>query len=301
MEKIRITDDYVFKTIFGKKGNEDILKNLLISILEIPIKEIEILHDEHLDREIEANKEGILDIRATLNNNIIVNIEMQVRNEHNMIDRSLYYWSSLYSRGLKKRQDYTNNSKTIAINILDYNIFKDGPYHEKCMITRRYNNEILTDDLEMHFIQIPKCEKQEIKTAIDFWIRFISNMKDKEVEKMKDEMSEETIEAIIKAEEEYQRIMADPRAQRLIERMEMARYDRAAEKYYAEKIGREEGMKKGIAEGKKEGMKQGMEKGMEKGRKDERIEIAKKMKNKRAEIDFIIETTGLTKEEIEKL
>ena len=42
MEKIRITDDYVFKTIFGKKGNEDILKNLLISILEIPIKEIEI-------------------------------------------------------------------------------------------------------------------------------------------------------------------------------------------------------------------------------------------------------------------
>lgn len=285
MEKIRITDDYVFKTIFGKKGNEDILKNLLISILEIPIKEIEILHDEHLDRDIESNKEGILDIRATLNNNIIVNIEMQVRNEHNMIDRSLYYWSSLYSRGLKKRQDYTNNSKTIAINILDYNIFKDGPYHEKCMITRRYNNEILTDDLEMHFIQIPKCEKQEIKTAIDFWIRFISNMNDEEVEKMKGEMSEETIEAIIKAEEEYQRIMADPRAQRLIERMEMARYDRAAEKYYAEKIGREEGMKQGMKQGKK----------------DERIEIAKKMKNKGIDIDSIIEITGLLKEEIEKL
>ena len=130
MEEIKLTNDYVFKKIFRKHGNENILKELLISILNIQIKEIEILHDVHLERETQENKEGILDIKATLNNNIIVNIEMQVRNEHNMIDRSLYYWSKLYSKSLSKKQDYIETNKTIAINILDYNIFDEGPYHE---------------------------------------------------------------------------------------------------------------------------------------------------------------------------
>lgn len=289
MDKLRITNDYIFKTIFGKKGNENILKELLISILNIQIKEIEILHDVHLERDIEDNKEGILDIRATLNNNIIVNIEMQVRDKHNMIDRSLYYWSKLYSQSLRKRQDYIESNKTIAINILDYNIFEDGPYHEKCMITRKYNNEVLTSDLEIHFIQIPKCEKEKIKTTLDFWIRFISNMKDEEVEKMKGEMSYETLNAVMEAHEEYMRIMSDPQIRRAIERREMAEYDRISEKMYARKEGKEEGRREGIREGIKE------------GKKEEKIDIAKKLKEKNIDITIIIETTGLTKEEIEKL
>lgn len=98
-----------------------------------------------------------MDIKATLNNNITVNIEMQIRNQYNMIDRTLYYWSNLYSNSLYKKQNYKENNKTITINILEFNIFKEGPYHEKCMIRRDYNKEILTEDLEIHFIQIPKC------------------------------------------------------------------------------------------------------------------------------------------------
>ena len=269
MEEIKLTNDYVFKKIFGKQGNENILKELLISILNIPIKEIEILHDVHLERETQENKEGILDIKATLNNNIIVNIEMQVRNEHNMIDRSLYYWSKLYNKSLSKKQDYIESNKTIAINILDYNIFEDGPYHEKCMITRRYNNEILTNDLELHFIQIPKCKKEKIKTTLDFWIRFISNIKDEEVEKMKGEINEETWNAVKEAQEEYWRIMADPEMSAIAELREKSIMDRRFARTHA--------------------------------RKEGKIEIAKRMKNKGIDIDVISEMTELSKEEIEKL
>ena len=50
MEKLKLTNDYVFKKLFGKQGNEEILKDLLISILEIPIKEIEVIKDAHLER-----------------------------------------------------------------------------------------------------------------------------------------------------------------------------------------------------------------------------------------------------------
>ncbi len=273
MDKLKITNDYVFKTIFGKKGNEEILKDLLISILNIEIKEIEILHDVHLERLTQENKESILDIKATLNNNIIVNIEMQVRNEYNMIDRSLYYWANLYSSSLYKKQDYLESNKTIVINILDFNIFKEGPYHEKCMITREYNKEILTEDLEMHFIQIPKCEKEKIKTTIDLWIRFIANIKDEEVEKMKDKVGQDTLKAVAKAQEEYWKIMANPETRRMAEIREKTIRDRVS----------------GLNNAKRE------------GERNKSIEIAKKMKNENIEINVIERITGLTKEVIEEL
>lgn len=265
MHKLKVTNDYVFKRIFGKQGNEKILKDLLISILEIPIKEIEVIHDSQLERTIKDNKVGILDIKAILNNNITINIEMQVKDQSNMVDRSLYYWSNLYSNGLYKKEDYTQNNKTIVINILEFNIFKDGPYHEKCMIRRDYNGEVLTEDLEMHFIQIPKAEKEKIKTTLDLWIRFIGNIKDEEVEKMKYEVNEETRNAVMEAQEEYWKIMADPVTRRLAELREKAIRD---------EVTNINGTKR---------------------------EIAKKLKEEKVDIEIIIKTTGLTKEEIERL
>lgn len=273
MEEYKLTNDYIFKKIFGTEGNENILKELLISILNIPIKEIELLHDVHLARETEESKEGILDIKATLNNNIIVNIEMQVKNEYNMIDISLYYWSKLYNGSLKKKQNYKETNKTIAINILDYNIFEDGPYHEKCMIKREYNNEILTNDLEIHFIQIPKCKKEKIKTTLDFWIRFIGNIKDKEVEEMKKKISEETWKAVAEVQEQYWKIMSDPETRAIADLREKRIMDRKFLIAHAEKQASDKSKK----------------------------EIAKKMKEEGMSIELIEKMTGLDKEEIEQL
>jgi len=217
MEKLKVTNDYVFKRIFGKQGNESILKDFLIAVLELPIEEIEIIKDAHLDRTVVDNKSGILDIKATLNNKIIVNIEMQVRNQHNMIDRSLYYWSNLYSSNLYKKQNYRDNNKTITINILMFNIFKEGPYHEKCMIRRNYNNEILTEDLEMHFIQIPKCKKEDIKTKLDKWVQFIGNISKEGVD-----IAMKENEEIRKAQEELEYLTGDEEEKRLAELREKA-------------------------------------------------------------------------------
>ena len=217
MEKLKVTNDYVFKRIFGKQGNESILKDFLIAVLELPIEEIEIIKDAHLDRTVVDNKSGILDIKATLNNKITVNIEMQVRNQHNMIDRSLYYWSNLYSSNLYKKQNYRDNNKTITINILMFNIFKEGPYHEKCMIRRNYNNEILTEDLEMHFIQIPKCKKEDVKTKLDKWVQFIGNISKEGVD-----IAMKENEEIRKAQDELEYLTGDEEEKRLAELREKA-------------------------------------------------------------------------------
>ena len=48
MPEIPITNDYIFKRIFTKKGNESILKDLLIAILNEPIKDNTIIKLENI-------------------------------------------------------------------------------------------------------------------------------------------------------------------------------------------------------------------------------------------------------------
>lgn len=288
MNKLKVTNDYVFKKIFGKKGNESILKDFLIAVLEIPIEKIEVLKDAHLEKSLEENTLGILDIKATLNNNIIVNIEMQVKNQYNIKERSLYYWSNLYSNNLYKNQDYIENNKTITINILDFNVFKEGPYHEKCKIMREYNKEVLTEDLEIHFIQIPKCKKENIKTKLDYWMQFIGNISKEGVEK-----AMEVNKEIKKAQEELEYLTGDEEERRIAELREKAIRDEKTNLRGA----REEGMKEGIKEGREAGMKEGRAE----GEKNKQLEIAKKMKKMNMSIETIAQITGLTKPEIEEI
>ena len=113
-ENFNLTKDIIFKRVFGKKGNEDILKELLELILSIQIKELEVNKDVTTDAERLEGKIGIMDITAKLNNNVMVNIEMQVENEYNIVERSLFYWSRNVLFKFKKRERlqrlYENNS-----------------------------------------------------------------------------------------------------------------------------------------------------------------------------------------------
>lgn len=105
MKELKVTNDYVFKKIFAKKGNESILKDFLIAVLEIPIERIEVLKDVYLERELEESKLGILDIKATLNNNIIVNIEMQVK------DYWIQFIGNVSKEGVKKAMEANKEIK----------------------------------------------------------------------------------------------------------------------------------------------------------------------------------------------
>ena len=153
MSKLKLTNDFIFKKVFGKQGNESILKNLLEAILKIKIEKVEVQAEVELERELIEDKVGKLDIKAIIDKDKIIDIE------YNMKERTLYYWSGLYYTELQKSEDYKNNKKAITINILNFEIFKEGPYHEIVDLRRRYNNILLTDKLEIHFIQLSKFLK----------------------------------------------------------------------------------------------------------------------------------------------
>ena len=91
------------------------------------------------------------------------------------------------------------------------------------------------------------------------------------------------------AKEKLEDMSNDEIMRRLAEWEESAKHEEASMKASA--------MRRGL----KEGLEKGMEQGMEQGRKAEKLEIAKKMKQKGSDLVTIAELTGLSKSEIEKL
>ena len=271
MKNLNLTNDFVFKKVFGKKGNESILKDLLEAILKIKIKKIELQTEVELERELIDDKTGVLDIEATIDDNTIIDIEMQMRNQYNMKERSLFYWAGLYYTALKKKGEYKENKRVITINIVNFDMFKEGPYHEKIELRRKYKNILLTNKLEIHFIQLSKFlkEGQEEKDKKMWqWLTFICNKNRKEVERVMKENKE-----IEKANEELEYLTGDDAVRRIAFLREKAERD-----YISNMSGaREEGAKKA------------------------KIEIAKAMLAEGMEKEKIIKITGLTEEEMEEI
>ncbi|MGL5152770.1 MAG: Rpn family recombination-promoting nuclease/putative transposase [Clostridium sp.] len=125
---MKVKNDYVFKRIFGDENNKDILIDFLKAVLKVNINDIEILNSE-LSKENITDKKSILDIRATIDKNINIDIEIQVARTGYMPQRSLYYWAKLYSEQLKISERYGKLKKTICINILDFNTLDTKKYH----------------------------------------------------------------------------------------------------------------------------------------------------------------------------
>lgn len=115
-------NDYVFKRIFGYKGNEKITKALIENITGIKINHIEIIQEANLYKNLIGDKVGILDIKAILDNEVHTDIEMQIANNKSIIKRILFYWGKMYISNLSVGQDYKKLKKTIIILFADFEL-----------------------------------------------------------------------------------------------------------------------------------------------------------------------------------
>ena len=291
--KMQLTVDYAFKRVFGKNGNESILKDLLESILNIEIKSITIQNPE-IPKNMKDGKIGILDVRAELNGDEITEVEMQVQDQHNIDKRSPTYLTKIYSDQLKEGEQYIEVKKVVVINILNFDYYKRNSYHSvaRMMFEESKENEKVdlgyivedkyaTKDLEMHFIELPKFRKKDpdMSNKLEQWLCLICNEEDKI------KMAESKNEEIEKAKKELEKLAMNPEDRELYELRLKAIRDEMNIRYSGYIDGMAEGEAKGRAEGKNE----------------RNIEIAKNMLKENVNIQFISKMTGLNLEEIEKL
>lgn len=270
--------DVVFQILFGEVGSEEITKDLLSAILDEQINTIDLNQNIVLRRKNPKDKMGIVDVLAKINDNEYCNIEMQVSDDKDIIKRILYYWSKQYSKELQKGHPYIDLKRTINVLIANFkiDILKNLEFHTQWKIIEENGRKtVLTDDLELHIIELPKMRNNTAngkdKKLVE-WLSFLNNPESKEVANyMKNN------ESMKKAKEKLNIMSEDERIRRLAELREKAILDELEVKAY------------NYRKGKNEGLEQ------------KNKEIAKKLKEKGLSIDFIIEITNLTKEEIEKL
>lgn len=152
-------NDYMFHAVLQK--NEEVLRNLLATLLEIDEAEIENCHIENpieLGKEIEG-KECILDVKLTLNNDKVINIELQVYKQTHWINRSLLYWARTYDN-LKSGQDYSMLLPAYHIGILDFTLFENHPkFMAQYQILDVEDGYLYSDKLCIKVLDLTQLEK----------------------------------------------------------------------------------------------------------------------------------------------
>lgn len=181
-------NDVLFKFIFGKIERKDITIDFLNSVLEPSlghkIVNLRFISTEMIPQSAEE-KLTRLDVACELDTGELVDVEVQVINYHDMERRTLYYWSGLYLSRLSKGQHYRSLRPVITINILSFKLLPQEEPHAMYGVYNPVTGDRLTDDMEIHFLEIPKFINKPVRemTKMERWMAYFSsklNLKEKE-------------------------------------------------------------------------------------------------------------------------
>ncbi|MCM3185925.1 Rpn family recombination-promoting nuclease/putative transposase [Priestia megaterium] len=295
-KRLDLRVDFAFKSLFGTHGNESILAAFLNAALRFPddkkIQTVQLL-DPHFNKENQEDKRSILDVHAQLEDGTRVNIEIQLNNKHDMEKRTLYYWSKMYSSQMKEGMDYGELCKTITINIVNFRYLSHiHDYHSTFQLYEREQKLLLTDMLEIHFMELPKLlikwRNREVDPREDQlvrWLLLLEASEDEEITQVLEEIAMQEDQVLKKAMDEWERVSQDPEVLLAYEARRKALLDEKSALRRAEKLGEEKGKQIGEEIGEKKGI----------------IKVALSMIQKGLDNQTIAEFTNLTPEEIDKL
>ena len=277
---LKVTNDYVFKRIFGKKGNEDITRSFIEAVTSEYYEDINLEDTPILERDLLENKMGILDVKVVANEINDIDIEMQVTKSEHIAERILWYWAKMYASSIEKGEGYSSTKRAICIMIADFKVERLKEienYHTKWNIREEEKRDIiLTDKLEIHIIELAKLKDKDSKEKLKEWCKFI---------KAPESVEEATMKEIKRAKEELDKISQDKKERRLAELREKAIMDEMAI--------RDSGYNDGFADGKKDGLEEGIKEG--------KNEYIKKMLKEKIDLTIISKITGLSIEELKNI
>ena len=272
-KKFNVLNDYFMRYMFAKEGHEHILKNLINSVRidsnQEPFEYIEVLNTFNLKENV-FDKESIADVKAKTKSGETIIIEIQRIGNQSFIYRSLYYWAKNYFTNLKSKDIYSDLIKGI-----------DKP-HSCYFIKELETNHILTNHLEIHFLELKKFNSNnKLCKDLSDWFEFL-NSKDK---------LEDTMEILVKKNPIMKEVYEE--YNKFVNSNDLYNgYSNYERDYFNVLMLNEERIK---------GIEEGIQKGIEQGIEQEKYSLARNMKNKNMDLNLISELTGLSIEKIEKL
>ena len=252
-----LKNDYMFHAVLQK--NEEVLRNLLATLLEMYEADIVDCHLENpieLGKEIEG-KECILDVKLTLNNAKIINIELQVYKQTYWVERSLLYWARAFD-SLKSGQDYSMLLPTYHIGILDFTLFEDHPkFMAQYQIMDVEDQFLYSDKLCIKVLDLTQLEEAQKQSNVNKkLLKWASIFKAETLEELEqlangEEVFEKMVVTMKKLSED-EKIRMQCEAREDYERCLLSEFN--AGKREGEEIGEKRGEKRGRIAGKAEAL-----------------------------------------------
>jgi predicted transposase/invertase (TIGR01784 family) len=263
--------DFGFKKLFGTEFNKELLIDFLNQVLSDRelIQDLTYLNTENLGN-TETDRKAFFDLYCKNENGEKFIIELQNAEQLYFKDRSIFYSTfAIQSQAPKgKKWDYSLKA-VYTIGILNFSLPDQNEqerYQREIQLMDRQTYEVFYNKLTFIYLEVPNFRKteDELVSQFDKWMYVLKNLHQLQDRPVK--LQEKVFE-------------------RLFNEAEIAKLKPEDMKAYEEslKVYRDNYSIIETAANKKA------------------IEIARKLKLRSVDIDIIVETTGLTKEQIEKL
>ena len=339
MEKNKyIRFDWAMKRMLRDKANYAVLEGLLTTLFKEKIVINRLLESES-NQEDEFDKYNRVDILAENSRGELFIIEVQNNDEYAYFQRMLFGVSKLVTEYINRGEGYQNIKKIYSVNIVYFDLGqgKDYLYHGKTEFLgvntgevlnlspfqrQKFNVDVVSELYPEYYILKVNDFHDNPTTPLEEWIYYLSTgdiLSDSTAAGLNE--ARKKLELAMMSKEElsaYYRhldntvILKDniytSRGEGMLEGRAMGRKEGMREGMRegmkkGRKEGRKEGLEEGIKKGREEGMRKGREEGMvegiEKGKKTILKDIVANLKLSGASVDFIMDVTGMTKEDVE--
>ena len=250
--KINPLDELVFKKLFSNEEGQSSLISLLDSILNLEgdkkIHNISKIENKQMKESRITDKRWILGIEAYTVDESRIDIEIQLTDKREIVDTALICLSRLC---VDLKDDEFMPKRSVLIIFLDYEYSPGEEFHTVYHFRDDKNNNLLSDSLELHFIEIPKFQKinKDVNIPLHRWMVFLDNLSSEEAVSDIKELDED----VKKAAETLKNIMSNSDFMNIYNLREKI----INEYYEIISDAEENGMQKGLKIGKKDGIELG--------------------------------------------
>lgn len=272
--------DFGFKKIFGEEASKPLLIDFLNSLLpqNDQIADLTLKNNEQLGQ-TDIDRKAIYDIYCENEKGEKFIVELQKAKQNYFKERTVYY-STFPIREQAEKGEWNYNLKAVyCIGVLDFTFDDYDTESEKSEVVhtiklKDQNGKTFYDKLTFIYLEMPNFGKAEteLTSRLDKWLYFIKHLEDFQ---------------------SIPNIIADSVFRIAFEKAELAKFGQAELANYENSLKIYRDLKGVIDtafdEGKLEGKLEGI------------LETAKSFKKLGVAIEIIIQATGLTKDEIEKL
>ena len=313
-----LTNDYMFKRVFGSEECKDILITFLNRIVgNGDIEDVTFQNTEHLGPTAD-DRRAVFDIAVRTKSEDEYIIEMQLAQQEYFRDRALFYASyPILNQAALAKEEFRKTHGDAAVFRWNFRLkpvrfiavvnfplthsseWDDDRYFSSYRLKEEESGEPLHDKLQFIFLELARFDKREdeLETYCDKWMYLFKNMSHlSERPKVFDEKEFDRLFEMAElcnfTSDEYYNYQ---NSQKMI-------YDYENTIDFARKQGEAKGLAEGIEKGRVEGLAEGIERGraegLAKGLEKGRFEIARNMLKAAMPVEQIVIVTGLTEEQV---